>query len=96
MSYAIGDCVVGLGRRGVAWPDRPLGWVTELWNRGDGDEWVRVQWHDSAVEEDMRPDELEHAEQRPTDHPVFAAVVNLRTGQVSHVRQPLQTRPRTG
>lgn len=49
-----GDRVTGLGRNGNPWPSRPTGVVTRV--HGD---FVRVQWDDSAVEDDMRPNEIE-------------------------------------
>lgn len=52
-NYRKGDKVRGLGRYGATWADQPTGTVTDV-----RDGWVRVQWDDSAVEDDMRPEWL--------------------------------------
>lgn len=51
-----GDKVIGLGRFGATWTRRPVGTVTQ--NRNG---WVRVQWDDCCVEDDMRPEWLARA-----------------------------------
>ena len=55
-NYRKGQKVVGLGRNGHAWPSRPVGTVTKRHGQ-----WVRVQWDNCSVEDDMRPEELAHA-----------------------------------
>lgn len=50
-----GDVVRGLGRNGRPWNPRPVGDVTRV-VRG----YVRVQWRDCVVEDDMRQSEVEH------------------------------------
>lgn len=54
-----GDKVIGLGRGGAAWRPRPVGTVTDLVGGR-----VRVQWDDSAVEDDMAPGDLLRARGR--------------------------------
>jgi hypothetical protein len=48
VTYRKGQKVVGLGRYGATWKSRPVGTVTK--RHGD---WVRVQWDDCCVEDDM-------------------------------------------
>lgn len=49
-----GDKVLGLGRNGHIWRNKPVGTVTAVLPSGD----VRVQWHNCAVEDDMARDEV--------------------------------------
>jgi hypothetical protein len=48
-----GDKVIGLGRYGSTWKSRPIGVVTGR-RRG----WIRVQWDNCCVEDEMRPEWL--------------------------------------
>jgi hypothetical protein len=55
--FEVGDKVMGLGRRGAIWRRKPIGTVTKV-HTVLGDNWVRVQWDRSAVEDDMEPADL--------------------------------------
>jgi len=48
-----GQQVVGLHRGGQAWSPQPIGTVTQV-RAG----WVRVAWHGTCVEDDMKPEWL--------------------------------------
>lgn len=58
-TYRKGDQVVGLGRGRRSWPSRPVGTVTAV--RGGS---VFVKWHNTCVEDEMAPEELESAEEQ--------------------------------
>jgi len=59
-TFRKGDKVRGLGRNGRVWNPQPVGTVTRG-VRGTGG-FVRVQWDNCCVEDDMRPTELERVE----------------------------------
>lgn len=56
----VGTKVRGLGRNGRSWSPRPVGEVTLVW-RNRHDEFVRVAWDGTCVEDDMRRSEIEVA-----------------------------------
>jgi hypothetical protein len=54
-----GDKVMGLGRNGRIWRTKPVGTVTRVrTNTLLGIHYVRVQWDNSAVEDDMDPTDI--------------------------------------